>query len=159
MNSTMTRLIAGFVAGCLAVLIFHQGIYLIMQQLGLPLRGAPFDMTPNKAAFGMPTLLNQMFWGGLWGIVFAWTIDLLPGPNWLRGFIFGCIGPTLLGGWLLVAYFKGQPYFGGAFEKGGFNIMAWRNTLLLHGVGFGIGLGLLYPFLAGLLGGRTAGRA
>lgn len=156
MSSTMTKVIGGFIVGCLAVLIFHQGMYVILQQIGLPLRGAPFSMTPNKSAFGMPTLFNQMFWGGLWGIVFAYTIDMLPGPNWLRGMIFGFLGPVLLGGWLLVAHFKGLPYFGGAFEKGGFNIMAWRNTFLLNSVGFGLGLGLLYPLVAGMMSRRTA---
>jgi hypothetical protein len=159
MGSSMSRLIAGFVAGALAVLIFHQGMYVLMQQMGLPLRGAPFNMSPNQAAFGLPVLVNQMFWGGLWGIAFAWVIDALPGPNWLRGLIFGCLGPILLGGFILVAYFKQQPYFGGAFDKGGFNPMAWRNTFLLNGVGFGIGLGLIYPLLAGALGGRSVKRA
>lgn len=156
MNSTVTKVVGGFIAGALAVLVFHQGMYVILQQIGLPLRGSPFNMAANKEAFGMPFLFNSMFWGGLWGIVFAYTINLLPGPNWLRGFVFGCLGPILIGGWLLVAFFKGTPYFGGAFGKDGFNILAWRNTFFLNAVGFGIGLGLLYPWLASLLGGRAS---
>ena len=34
-----------------------------MQQAGLPLGGTAFNMTPDKAAYGMPRLVNQMFWG------------------------------------------------------------------------------------------------
>lgn len=159
MNSTMTRVLGGFIAGCLAVLIFHQGMYVVMQQMGLPLRGAPWAMAADPAAFGMPRLFNQMFWGGLWGIVFAYMIDALPGPNVLRGFIFGCVFPMLLGSWLVVAMIKGQPLLSGAFGKEGFNILALRNGFLLNGVAFGIGLGLLYPWLAGMMGGRSSTRS
>ncbi len=155
MNSVVTRVVGGFLAGALAVLIFHQGMYVLMQQAGLPLAGSPWNMTPDKAAYGMPRVVNQMFWGGLWGIVFAYVIDVLPGPNVVRGFIFGCVFPMLLGSWLLVAMIKGTPYFAGAFAKGGFNILALRNGFLLNGIAFGIGLGLLYPFIAGLFSKRS----
>ncbi len=155
MNSIIIRVVGGFLAGALAVLIFHQGMYVLMQQAGLPLGGTAFNMTPDKAAYGMPRLVNQMFWGGLWGIVFAYVIDVLPGPNVLRGFIFGCVFPMLIGSWLVVALIKGLPIFSGAFAKGGFNIMALRNGFLLNGVGFGIGLGLLYPAIAGMFAKRS----
>ena len=82
-------------------------------------------------------------------------IDVLPGPNVLRGFIFGCVFPMLIGSWLVVALIKGLPIFSGAFAKGGFNIMALRNGFLLNGVGFGIGLGLLYPAIAGMFAKRS----
>lgn len=155
MNSTLTRLVGGFLAGALGVLIFHQGMYVLIQQVGWPLGGVPFSMVPDKAAYGMPRLFNQMFWGGLWGIVFAYLIDMLPGPNVVRGFVFGCVFPMLLGSWLVVALIKGTPIFSGAFAKGDFNILALRNGFLLNGVAFGIGLGLLYPFIAGLLSRRS----
>lgn len=157
-TSTMTRVIGGFIAGALAVLIFHQGMYVILQQLGVPLQGTPFNMTPDKAAYGMPRLFNQMFWGGLWGIIFAYVINVLPGPNWLRGFIFGTVFTLLLGSWLLVAMIKGTPLFSGAFAKG-FDIMRLRTGFLLNGVAFGLGLGLLYPLLAGMMGGRSEAKS
>ena len=155
MGSTVVRVVGGFIAGALAVLIFHQGMYVLLQQLGLPLAGRAFNMSPDAAAFGMPRLFNQMFWGGLWGILFAYMINSLPGPNVLRGFIFGCVFPMLLGSWLIVALIKGQPIFSGAFAKGGFNMLALRNGFLLNGVAFGIGLGLIYPMIAGMFSRRT----
>ena len=155
MHSTLTRVVGGFIAGALAVLIFHQGMYVLMQQAGLPLGGTAFNMSPDKAAYGMPRLLNQMFWGGLWGIVFAYMIDRLPGPNVVRGLIFGMVFPMLLGSWLILALIKGTPIFSGAMAKGGFNILALRNGFLLNGLAFGIGLGLLYPAIAGMFSRRN----
>ena len=82
-------------------------------------------------------------------------VDYIPtGPNWLRGFVFGCIFPMLLGSWVLVALIKGTPMFANAFAKG-FNPMALRNGFLLNGLAFGIGLGLLYPPLARLMSSRS----
>jgi hypothetical protein len=70
----------------------------------------------------------------------------------VRGFVFGCIFPMLLGSWLIVALIKGQPLLANAFGKNGFNILQLRNGFLLNGVAFGIGLGLLYPLIAGWFG-------
>ncbi len=156
MSSTLTKVVGGFIAGALAVLVFHQGMYVILQQMGVPLQGSPFNMTPDKAAYGLPRLVNQMFWGGLWGIVFAYMINVLPGPNWLRGFIFGCVFPMLLGSWVIVALIKGNPLFANAFAKGGFNILALRNGFFLNGVAFGLGLGVIYPLLSGMMSRRNA---
>ena len=38
MTSSITKLVVGFIAGALAVLIFHQGMYVLMQQMGLPMQ-------------------------------------------------------------------------------------------------------------------------
>ena len=47
--------------------------------------------------------------------------------------------------------------FSSAFAKG-FDIMRLRTPFLLNGVAFGLGLGIIYPLLAGLLG-RSGERA
>jgi len=167
-TSTATRIFAGFVAGALAVLIFHQGMYVLMQYAGLPLRGAPYRLTPTPlwpelfgmiklAAISVPGIVHQSIWGGLWGILFAFLVDRIPGgPAIVKGFIFSVVFPMLLGSWLLVPLIKGGAMFSGAFAKGGFNILALRNGFLLNGVAFGIGLGLLYPLLARMMSGRRA---
>jgi hypothetical protein len=155
MTNPVAKIAAGFFAGVLATLIFHQGAYALMQMAAFPLQGKPWNMTPDAAAFGMPRLFNLMFWSGLWGILFATLYQALPGGvGWLKGLLFGMVLPMLLGSWLVVAGMKGTPLFSGAFAKGGFNIMALRNGFLLNGVAFGIGLGLLYPLLARLMGGQ-----
>jgi hypothetical protein len=82
-----------FIAGALAVVAFHQVMVFMLSTIGLiqsrvySMRGVP--------PFGVPTLLNQMFWGGLWGLLFAAIADRL--PPWsllLRGLVFGVLGPV-----------------------------------------------------------------
>ncbi len=158
MPFTFARVIAGFLAGALAVIIFHQGMYVLMQQMGLPLRGSPWNMTSaplwveltrslKMQPLTLPVIANQAIWGGLFGILFAFLVDRMPGGlSIVKGFIFGCIFPMLLGRWLIVALVKGTPIFAGAFTKG-FDITALRNGFLLDGLAFGVGLGLLYPIL------------
>ena len=153
MPSTLLKTIAGFIAGALAVAIFHQGMYWALPKLGVALQGTPWNMAPNKAAYNLPVLANQMFWGGLWGVVFAFLADQIPG-GWLKGFIFGCVFPMLIGSWLVVALIKGQPVFAGVLTDG--NIMRLRPGFFLNGIAFGIGLGLLYPLLAGAMGAQSS---
>ena len=154
MPNAVNKTIAGFIAGFLAVAIFHQGMYLLLKQTGVPLPGAPWNMAPFAGAYGMPTVVNQCFWGGLWGILFAFLVDRMPGgPSWLKGFIFGVIFPMLLGSWLIVALVKGQPIFSGFLTD--YNILRLRNGFLLNGVAFGLGLGLLYPLVARMMPGHT----
>jgi hypothetical protein len=156
MPNTVSKITLGFLAGALGILIFHQGMYALMQQIGLPLQGKPWNMAAEPSAFGLPRLLNQMFWGGLWGVLFANLYHALPGGmGWLKGLLFGMVFPMLLGSWLIVAYIKGAPLFNGAFAKGGFNVLALRNGFLLNGVAFGLGLGLLYPLLARIISGQS----
>ena len=151
MPTALNRIVIGFLAGVIAVLVFHQGMYLVMKQLGVPLSGAPWNFAPAAAARGLPTIVNQAFWGGLWGIAFALLHDRMPGDRgWLKGLVFGMLFPMLLGSWLVVALLKGQPILGGLLIDG--NILRLRNGFLLNGVAFGIGLGLVYPALAAIAG-------
>jgi hypothetical protein len=67
-----------FLAGVLAVPVFHQILLLVLYLAGVvPIR--PFDMSPTRP-FGVPALLSISFWGGIWGIIFALTL-----PRWFRG--------------------------------------------------------------------------
>jgi hypothetical protein len=157
MPITAIRIVAGFLAGILAVAIFHQGMYLVLLQTGVPLQGKFWNMAPAASAYGVPILFNQMFWGGLWGILFGLMYDVLPGgQGWLKGFLFGMVFPMLLGSWLVVALIKGQPVLSGLLTD--WDFMRLRTGFLLNGVAFGLGLGLLYPALSGLLGGTHAAR-
>jgi hypothetical protein len=154
MPATVSRAIAGFIAGALAVLVFHQGMYFVMKMAGLPLQGVPWNMKPLNAANPVPILLNQMFWGGLWGVLFAFVYHALPTkPAWSKGFIFGLMFPMLLGSWVIVAGIKGQPMF--ADLGSDWNPMRLRNGFLLNGLALGVGLGVLYPLLARMLSRRA----
>jgi hypothetical protein len=116
-NSTGASSIArdlafGFVAGALAVAIFHQIMVLILTAGGM-IPGTPYSLRPTPP-FSVPAVVNTMFWGGVWGVVYAAVVDRFPTnwPFWAVGLVFGAIGPVLVG-WFVVAPIKGLPVAAG----------------------------------------------
>jgi hypothetical protein len=106
MNLNGRTLILGFVAGSLSVVVFHQGMVLLLYLMGQT-PNFPWNIKGTVAPLGVPTLVNQMFWGGLWGIGFAAIGNLIPIANTaLRGAVYGLLGPFLLGGGFLVPLIK-----------------------------------------------------
>ena len=42
---------------------------------------------------GVPQIVSDIFWGGLWGVLFALISDKVPGENLtVKGLIFGIAG-------------------------------------------------------------------
>lgn len=151
----MTRTISpralalGFLAGALAVPLFHQVMVLILHLAG-QVPNFPWSTRPVPP-FNVPQLLNQMFWGGLWGALFALVVEAMPGRNlWLKGMIFGLLGPWLIGNGLLVPLIKGGPLLFG-FSPPRMIIGA------LIGTAFGLGLALIYGLLQSKFGDRRTG--
>ncbi|HUS96175.1 MAG TPA: hypothetical protein VMX97_05495 [Hyphomicrobiaceae bacterium] len=142
--SMLRDVAAGFVAAALAVLIFHQGMLFLIAQAGWT-KGAAWSLTAMPP-YGVPRLVNAMFWGGLWGCLFGAIADRLPGRSYLiKGFVFGLVFTTILGSWLLVSLIKGRPLFGGFLQ--GYDLTKLRNGFLLNSVAFGIGLGFLFALM------------
>lgn len=139
----------GFVAGALAVLVFHQGtLFLLYHQypllqgvLGLPdafrPAGPGFSMTPVPP-FGVPQIVSICFWGGVWGIVLAAILRWLPVPDLLAGLVVGALGASFVA-FTLVAALKGLPLW-----AGGDRLVWWRAALLNGAWGWGTAL-LLRP--------------
>ncbi len=73
-----TTLVLAFIAGALAVPVFHQ-ILLLLLYVAKIVPFAPFNWTPTKP-FGIPDIISISFWGGVWGVVFALTL-----PRWFHG--------------------------------------------------------------------------
>ena len=137
----------GFIAGALAVLTFHQ-ITIWLLALAGGGQGNVYSMSP-VGPLRVPQVLNQAFWGGLWGCVFALMADRFPRswPLWLAGFVFGAIGPTLVG-WFVVAPIKGNPI------AQGFNpARMWRGPII-NGM-WGLGTAVFYDLLRRWLPGRA----
>ena len=146
-----TALLLGFVAAAIAVLTVHQSIvYVLAAAKMLPATSQAWSMA-SIAPFGIPKIANDVFWGGLWGALFAMVWPKIPGgAMWLRGLIFGLL-VALLSNWILVPFVKGtllkfpnQAFFGG------FDSTRMLATLLILG-GFGLTTGLIY----GIMRGRT----
>ncbi|MDD4976064.1 MAG: hypothetical protein PHY93_17040 [Bacteriovorax sp.] len=96
-----------FWAGFFATLIFHQGLFLILNKTGL----VPFpayNLTPT-APFGVPNVISLSFFGGIWGIL-LWTFIAKDRGRifWIKSLIFGALAPTLVA-ILIVLPIKGIP--------------------------------------------------
>lgn len=125
----------GFVVGALSVLVFHQLMVLVLNLIGL-VPNFPWRLNAT-GPLGVPAIVNSMFWGGLWGIVFAFVAGRIPVGNHLgRGAVFGLLGPWLLGNGILVPLFKGGPFL--------FGFAPMRMLIgALIGASFGLGLAVI----------------
>jgi ABC-type Fe3+-siderophore transport system permease subunit len=91
------RIILAFVAGALAVPIFHQTLLWMLHAAGIvPM--APFNMEPTKP-LGVPNIVSISFWGGVWGVLFALTL-----PRWFSGAAYWIAAP-IAGGLALTLVF------------------------------------------------------
>ena len=148
MQGTIGRIVLGFIAAAISVLIVHEGIIYGLTQYGV-IKGTPWGMAPIPP-WGVPRLANNVFWGGLWGVLFALVYNWIPGGmSWLKGLIFG-VFIVVVSNWILLPLIKGQ-VFGQANQVlfSGWNQQRMLIVLAIVG-GFGLGLGIIY----GLIGPR-----
>jgi uncharacterized membrane protein YagU involved in acid resistance len=149
----MGRLITGFVAAMVAVLLFHQPVIWLLSTAGmLPPTTRVYNMAalpnglPAVASLfksfgfaGWPTLFNQLFWGGLLGMIYALLASRLPGITIIKGLIFGLL-VLVLSNWLIVPLLKGGPLF-----AGGVPARMFAGALISSA--FGIGTALIYSMM------------
>ena len=138
MSERTAWLVAGFVFGALAVLIFHQGAFALLHSIGFTPR-SPYSMQ-STAPWSVPQIWSTTFWGGVWGVLLAAAVHRLRGAALIAAStLFGLVFPTLAA-WFIVAAMKGQPLAGGFAPKAmAFGLIvnaAW-------GLGVGLGLALL----------------
>lgn len=122
-----------FVAGYIATLLFHQGVFAGFHAVGA-VPHAAWDMTPT-GPFAVPAVLSLAFWGGLWGILLWQLIKNANGMGyWIKAIGIGAVGPSALA--LLVVF----PLKGLAFA-GGWDPKIIMGALILNAA-WGLGLGL-----------------
>ncbi len=138
-NSALFRFILAFIAGFLAVILFHQGMLALLHWVKFTPR-APFPTAPTQP-FGIPQIWSWAFWGGVWGLVFGVIAPRFRQNThyWIAALIFGAIAPTLVA-WFVVAPLKNQPI------AGGFQAAAMLTGILVNGA-WGIGTALLLSLL------------
>ena len=99
-----------FIAGAIAVLVFHQG-WASLMHLGGFSPNPPFNFRPTQP-FGVPQIWSVVFWGGIWGIVYGLVAACAPqrgeAMHWIVAFLFGALALTLFGRFVL-APLRGQP--------------------------------------------------
>jgi len=137
----LKKLAFGFIAGAIAVVTAHEIIDFILNKAGVFPR-VPWSMKP-AALTGVPQIASDMFWGGLWGVLFALLVAQIPGGNFIiKGLVFGIIGPAILGVFILVPLITARfPLFFGLDPK-------LLISVLLILAGFGATMGWIYGLLA-----------
>ena len=104
---SLRLLLLGFVAGFLATILFHQGLWFVFNQLGLIPLSRPAWPTDAVPPLGIPALISKAFWGGLWGLVLAPFLTRFSGSGyWLSWILAGAIALPL------VAFFVVPPVKG-----------------------------------------------
>jgi hypothetical protein len=125
------RSIVGFVAGFLATITFHQVALWVMHSAGIA-PFSPYNMTAIPP-WGVPAVISLSFWGGVWGIVFAWVYGMFPPRNWfwVTSFLFGALFPSLVA-LMIIGPLKGR------MIGVGWNWQLLLTVFLINGVwGFG----------------------
>jgi hypothetical protein len=127
------RLIAGFVAGALAVLLVHQTV------IHFAFGGQAWSMRPIPP-WGVPSVMSQAFWGGLWGVALATLSSRLrsDAAYWVLGWLFLAIGTTLVA-WYVVGPIKGRPAALPTLDR-------WVSSLKINGA-FAAGVVVFFWFL------------
>ncbi len=96
-DTSMAALVMAFIAGVVAVPVFHQILLGLLHIAGI-VPFAPFDWSPTKP-FGVPGWISISFWGGVWGVVFALTVR-----RWFSGVAYW-IASAVIGGVALTLVF------------------------------------------------------
>jgi hypothetical protein len=136
MQAAPMRAFLGFIAAAIAVLTFHQGMIAALHELGwVPF--AAYRTTPVPP-FGVPVIVSNCFWAGLYGAVFGILMPRFTWPMWLCGLTLGLI--AVLVGWFIVAPLKGLPIAGG---WGPVNML---RSIVINGF-WGLGVGIILPLL------------
>jgi hypothetical protein len=130
-----TRLLVGFAAGAFSHILFQGGLGMLLYLTGL-IPHLIWSLEPVPP-LGVPTTLNNMFWDGLWGIVYAVAEPRLTARLGRRcgGLAFG-LAPLLVY-WFIVLPLKGSGV-GGGFQADKAAIQLAFDLL------FGFGIAVLY---------------
>lgn len=139
-----TRLMIGFIAGFISVLTFSNGMIALLYVAGASVPFAPWSMA-SVPPLGVPMSLSGAFWGGLWGVVYAFLEPRLTARLgwWCGGLVFGGVLPLFVL-WFVVMPLKGLP-IGGGFALPGVPL-----DIVLHAV-FGLGTSILFRLGARLV--------
>jgi hypothetical protein len=91
------------------ILIFHQGLWYIFNQVGVIPLDRPAWAMDSTPPFEIPAVLSKAFWGGLWGLVLTSILMHLDGMSyWAAWIVLGAVALTAVA-FFVVPPLKGQP--------------------------------------------------
>jgi hypothetical protein len=126
-TNPVVRAAAAFLVGGLAVLVVHQPVVGLLHALGAtPI--TPYSVRATHP-WGIPVFLSLSFWGGVWTVPIAWTLDCLPRRwvYWIGAVCLGAMPPTLAT-WFVIFPLKGLSPSDAAASVGAVN------ALIVNGV-------------------------
>lgn len=136
---TESNLFYGFLAGALSVITIHELLVFIFKSLKILPAAEPWSMQPT-GIFGVPTILNSLFWGGLWGVVYVLIKPKMPFNEPLQnGLIFG-LAIAIISNFIVIPLIKKKPLFLD------FKLPAITAVLIIL-IGFGMGTAKIYEML------------
>ncbi len=137
-------LVFGFIAGFIATLVFHQFVLALLWSVGVA-PFSPFQMSATTP-FGVPAMFSLAFWGGIWGLIFAFIHNRFPygAGYWVVAFLFGAIATSFVA-LFIVLPLKGLPMAGGG------NPSLLVTAFLINGA-WGVGTGLILKLLSNWFG-------
>jgi hypothetical protein len=99
----------GFIAGFLATLIFHQGLWSLLYHVHCVPSDSPAWPLDPVPPFGVPSVISKAFWGGVWGAVLAPLLSRFRGATyWTAWVLCGALVLSLVGMYVVTAI-KGKP--------------------------------------------------
>jgi hypothetical protein len=136
-----------FIAGFIAVPVFHQGLYAALYYGGvIPAAkppapsNAPWDMA-RVPPLSIPRVVSSAFWGGVWALgLWPLLAGLTGAAYWLAWFVVGGLALTA------VFFFVVMPIKG---QKMPFSVPRFLVGVALNGV-WGVGTALILRFLGGI---------
>jgi hypothetical protein len=111
--------ILGFIAGFLAVLIFHQSLWYLLNLVELiPLDRPAWPLDPIPP-YGVPWVISKAFWGGAWGALLAPLLQGLTGrAYWAGWIIIGAVALSLVAFFVVPPIGRAHPGALAAFPRG-----------------------------------------
>jgi hypothetical protein len=99
----------GFAAGFMSVLIFHQSLWYVLNVVGvIPWERPAWPLDPIPP-LGVPSLISNAFWGGLWGALLTPLLARLRGGRYWAGWILVSAVALPLVAFFVVPLLKGLP--------------------------------------------------
>lgn len=93
----MTKLLICFVAGFLAVLLFHQPVVAALNAAGTMPKGFQAYSLDPVPPLGVPAVISKAFWGGLWAIALDLLLARTSGQIfWAGWIILGALALSLV---------------------------------------------------------------
>jgi len=139
---TIKRLLVAFVAGFIAVPVFHQSVLALFAAIGT-VSATPYSSGP-AAVTGLPQVLSRALLGGVYGMALVVLLERVVRRRagaafWIAALAMSAVLPSTMA-WFILAPIKGRPLAAGGDVK-------QLGVALTTNAAWGVGTVAIYRFL------------